>query len=307
MSLADSKQSVINVKVVPAVTVISMARQPVALYDLRMLLRVLSVLLVAFLLSGCFPAGRSDSSNIWGESRQQPFKYTTISVSSIPSGARVFSVTSDGGVGEYLGTTPFEMQVSLRCEYYQQDHFIIGLHNTHIADAWSASPGGCVIVGSMTNTTVNLKLNCFAAKDGYQQKTVHGQTVITARFTPGTKGNTQGILSVPKGSITIPLQANVSPASEVAGKPEQQQQQQQQQTVIVGNTEKDDDTGRVSIMSDVDDAEIYIDGAFVGNAPATLNLTVGIHIIEVRHGEHIFKRNVRILKDGDVTLRAKFD
>lgn len=63
--------------------------------------------------------------------------------------------------------------------------------------------------------------------------------------------------------------------------------------------------GRVSISADVDGADIYIDGKFVGNAPATFTLSVGSHKIEIKgQNAAIWQRDLEVLEDGDVKLRA---
>jgi hypothetical protein len=64
--------------------------------------------------------------------------------------------------------------------------------------------------------------------------------------------------------------------------------------------------GRVSIQADVDTAEIFIDGKFVGNAPATFTLGSGPHKIEVRdQNGGSWQRDLEVLEDSDVKLNAK--
>lgn len=64
-------------------------------------------------------------------------------------------------------------------------------------------------------------------------------------------------------------------------------------------------TGTVSISSEPEGAEIYLDGKFVGNAPSRLKLPAGPHSIEVRaSGRKPWQRALEVLKDSEVTLRA---
>ncbi|HXJ03926.1 MAG TPA: trypsin-like peptidase domain-containing protein [Candidatus Acidoferrum sp.] len=62
--------------------------------------------------------------------------------------------------------------------------------------------------------------------------------------------------------------------------------------------------GTVAITSDPDNAEIYVDEKFVGNAPAKLKLAAGSHIMILKAGGFSdWKRSLEILKDSHVTLK----
>ncbi|HUI75318.1 MAG TPA: trypsin-like peptidase domain-containing protein [Candidatus Acidoferrum sp.] len=64
--------------------------------------------------------------------------------------------------------------------------------------------------------------------------------------------------------------------------------------------------GTVSISSDPDGAEIYIDGKFFGNAPATLKLPSGSHAVTLKlPGRADWTRTLEILKGNKTTLDAK--
>lgn len=66
--------------------------------------------------------------------------------------------------------------------------------------------------------------------------------------------------------------------------------------------------GTVSISSEPEGAEIYVDGKFVGNAPSRLKLPAGPHGIEVQApGHKPWQRALEVLKDSEVTLRAVLD
>jgi hypothetical protein len=61
--------------------------------------------------------------------------------------------------------------------------------------------------------------------------------------------------------------------------------------------------GRVSFTSDDSASEIYVDGKFVGQAPATINLSAGSHRVEVRAaGKQSWTRDLEVLKDSQITL-----
>lgn len=60
----------------------------------------------------------------------------------------------------------------------------------------------------------------------------------------------------------------------------------------------------VTVNSNVASADIEIDGAFVGNAPATVQLTPGVHTVVVRNGGQVWQRQVQIT-GGTITLNAQ--
>lgn len=66
-------------------------------------------------------------------------------------------------------------------------------------------------------------------------------------------------------------------------------------------------TGVVAVNSTPDAAEIWVDGAFVGNTPAKLTLAAGKHNIRVSlQGHSDWVRDVQVLPNSEVTLNATF-
>ena len=67
-------------------------------------------------------------------------------------------------------------------------------------------------------------------------------------------------------------------------------------------------SGIVTISSSPDAAEIYIDGKFHGNTPATLKLPAGPHNILLKiNGRPDYVRTLEILKASKLILRAIFE
>jgi S1-C subfamily serine protease len=65
--------------------------------------------------------------------------------------------------------------------------------------------------------------------------------------------------------------------------------------------------GTLTITSDRDDAEVYVDGAFHGNVPATLKLSAGAHKIVLKvSGQHDYERSIEVLASSKLTLNAVF-
>jgi len=63
-------------------------------------------------------------------------------------------------------------------------------------------------------------------------------------------------------------------------------------------------TGSFAVASDPTGAEVYVDGHFVGQTPATLLLASGAHRIELRaSGKRDWSRELEVIKDNEVTVR----
>lgn len=64
-------------------------------------------------------------------------------------------------------------------------------------------------------------------------------------------------------------------------------------------------TGSVEIVSDPPGAEIYVDGNFIGQTPATVSLGAGLHHVELKvSGKNRWTRDVEVLKDSRLTLHS---
>lgn len=63
--------------------------------------------------------------------------------------------------------------------------------------------------------------------------------------------------------------------------------------------------GIVKVTSDPDGADVYVDGKFVGNAPAQLKLTAGKHQIKVvAEGRQEWSRDIEVPADSELNLKA---
>lgn len=72
-----------------------------------------------------------------------------------------------------------------------------------------------------------------------------------------------------------------------------------------GNSATRDDAGKVSITSDPPGAEIYVDGQFEGQTPATLRLKSGLHRVEVKFSaKQKWARDLDVLRGSKLTLDA---
>jgi hypothetical protein len=72
---------------------------------------------------------------------------------------------------------------------------------------------------------------------------------------------------------------------------------------VVEDTKAGDESGRVSFASDDSGSEIYVDGKFLGQAPATISLPAGAHHVEIRApGKKNWQRDLEVLKDSQLTL-----
>jgi hypothetical protein len=66
--------------------------------------------------------------------------------------------------------------------------------------------------------------------------------------------------------------------------------------------------GQITITSDPDAAEIFLDGKFVGNTPAVLKLPAGPHLFLLKSPSRPdYSRTVEVPKSSKLTLKAFFD
>jgi hypothetical protein len=62
-------------------------------------------------------------------------------------------------------------------------------------------------------------------------------------------------------------------------------------------------SGNVAVASDPVGAEIYVDGKFVGQTPATFHLASGTHRVELKaSGKRNWERELEVIKDSQLTL-----
>ena len=230
---------------------------------------------------------------ITGPHPTSPSNYMSLSVDSIPSGADLYGVSKDGTLTEHMGTTPHDIRIGYALQAVSPD----GLTQGYLIHWWCPKESCWGIPGN-SSTTVTIGL---AAKlDGYNIKKVEKNVL----FLPNIYATT---VDASNKSIVIPLNPEHKGG---VSKEEQQQQQQQQQTVIMpdsGSSVKGEPS-LVMITSTPEDAEIYIDGAFVGNAPANLKLSEGIHIIEVKKGGFKpYRKELRVFESSELSLRVTLE
>jgi PEGA domain len=66
--------------------------------------------------------------------------------------------------------------------------------------------------------------------------------------------------------------------------------------------------GVLLLSAETPEAEIYVDGQFVGETPATISLVTGTHQITIQAaGKRDCTREFNVIKGSQVTLRATFD
>jgi len=251
----------------------------------RTCLAALTALVVIF-MTGCATLGPAPTG---------PEDFFTVTVNSIPTGASVYEVdASDGSLGQLLGRTPYDLRIGLATRRWSDGRRSFGGGNV--------SKWGAGVEWSEYRSDKNgwdLLLNVAVAKDGYYASRVTNKCVGTVgygqRYPPSDT------------TLTVPLRP-VADTSDRA--PQQQQQQQQQQTVVIpgGGSSAASSRGMVMVTSAPDNSEIYVDGAFVGNAPANLKLTEGIHIIEVkRTGFKPYKKELRVIGSSELNLRVNLE
>jgi hypothetical protein len=77
--------------------------------------------------------------------------------------------------------------------------------------------------------------------------------------------------------------------------------------VALQSSDRDENpgTGSVAVASDPSNAEIYVDGRFVGQTPSTLQLSGGSHHIEMKvPGKQTWARDLEVLKNSQLVIHA---
>ena len=234
-----------------------------------------------------------------------------LDIDTVPSSSKIY-------VNEkYVGESPLSIQEVLNAKASAVGSRTLyrtwtGAINQGCVEKW----GPNVLTGKLKPDMPSNQIDIQAFKEGYNP--AHRKLVIDNsdasiiqafnNITP-VDNDAGGQYSIPRSisaSTNVLLTLNLKKAP-IDTKPIGQQQQQQQQNIVIdgGKQEKDEKTGVVMLSSNVESADVYIDGIFVGNTPANLKLKSGIHIIEVKHsGYRVFKREMRVYPDSEVSLRA---
>ena len=72
----------------------------------------------------------------------------------------------------------------------------------------------------------------------------------------------------------------------------------------VANAPSAAEIATVTIASDIPDAEVEIDGGFIGNTPSTSKLAPGMHKITVKHGASVWSRDLNVQSGASVNVKA---
>ena len=71
------------------------------------------------------------------------------------------------------------------------------------------------------------------------------------------------------------------------------------------NSSNAQDTGKINFSSVPDGADVYVDDAFVGNSPASLNLPAGKHSVKVSQAGYTdWSKDISVMSGSDVSMKA---
>jgi PEGA domain len=147
------------------------------------------------------------------------------------------------------------------------------------------------------------------SKDGYlaQQVTLTNGPFDWVAVTGRRRGS---YFLLKAGDFEIKLEAisygNAGQPAEIAGR-EGPLRPPSAETLRSQEAKNSSEGGSVAIASEPADADIYIDGKFVGQTPSTVRLPAGAHHVEVRaQGKQNWERDLEVLKDSQLTLHAVF-
>jgi len=232
-------------------------------------------------------------------------KLLTITVVSRPTGAEVFGLSGDN-VGARIGSTPLTLRF-----YHDEGAFdSYGVWCDRCGDAIDqvieVSNEDPFLLGTERSY---VKFKCVVIKDGYEPFVIRDAVLDWSANTLDPFDNPdirKAFEGVRKDYTAVLVSSVPSPTPAAPIPPVTYQQQQQQQTVIVGGAGNQATFGTVNLSCDLQDAEIYVDGMFVGNAPNSLKLGEGVHVIEVKKaGYESYRKELKVLGDSELTLRAK--
>lgn len=148
-----------------------------------------------------------------------------------------------------------------------------------------------------------------AFKEGFREES---RTIQLESGNDNIRAIFRGISPDDEGRIPYTVSLDDAVLLKLDPQPQRSDNGMEQQQQTAGDGEQSTSTyvkkvGTVLVRSNSDNAEVYVDGFFVGNAPATLKLAEGIHIIEVRsEGRQIYKREIKVTEDAELTLNENF-
>ena len=196
----------------------------------------------------------------------------TLTITSTPAGATV----EIGGM--VAGTTPYETD-------YPGGYF----HKTH------------TVFGARLEHSMVLRVS----KDGYLTQEV---TLTMGPFDwVGLTGRHHGDYFLLKSShfdIKLePTSRGEGKVVETIGKDGPMRPAPAAELLSDNAVESPAETGTIEFASDPSGADIYVDGKFMGQTPATIRLGSGSHHIELTSpGRQIWARDLDVLKDSQVTV-----
>jgi S1-C subfamily serine protease len=118
-------------------------------------------------------------------------------------------------------------------------------------------------------------------------------SVGTAESSAGSAVAASAIVAVRSVTTPAPSEAGAAGVDAAGASP------------IENVTQKPAGFGTITVTSDPDGAEIYVDQKFVGNSPAKLKLPAGTHAILLKSPECTdWKREIEVIKDSTVSLKG---
>lgn len=226
---------------------------------------------------------------------EQPDHTIFVYVDSTPQGARLLGPvtgTETNAVEPDIGITPLTVVVALKWERSRWDK-----RKWESLSVWS--PGNvCTAVYSKASGSYDLFLTLKTEKDGFEPSAVHSK--ITTLPKPGAGWGGMDDWTV-KELLTIPLTPLQKPAAAKKEKPAEPST-----TVFAKNPDNGRlELGTLILTSNIEGADVLVDGEQAARTPTKLMLQAGPHVIEVRKSEYqTFKTEVDIKINSETTFKA---
>lgn len=225
---------------------------------------------------------------------EQPDHTIYVYVDSTPQGAKLLGPltgTDTNAVETDIGITPQAVVVALTWERNGW-----GKRKWESLSVWS--PGNvCTAVYSKASSSYDLFLTLKAEKDGFETADVHSKITTLAKPGAGWGGMDDWTI---KELLTIPLTPlPAAPKAEKAAPTPST-------TVFAKNPDNGKlELGTLILTSNIEGADVLVDGEQAARTPTKLMLQAGTHLIEVQKANYQpFKTEMDIKANSETTFKA---
>ena len=233
--------------------------------------------------------------NTMAQYPEQPDHTIFVNVDSTPQGARLLGPVTGTGTNAAetdIGITPLTVVVALKWDRNRWDK-----RKWESLTVWS--PGNvCTAVYSKARGSYDLFLTLKTDREGFEPSEIHHKITTLAKPGAGWGGMEDWTV---KELLTIPLTPLQKPVVAIKEKPAEPST-----TVFAKNPDNGKlELGTLILTSNIEGADVLVDGEQAARTPTKLMLQAGPHVIEVHKAEYqTFKTEVDIKANSDTAFKA---